>query len=227
MVKTMREGAGYVQLLHELVFSLYLPFLVVSAHEAGGRRWAVKLIYWGVSHGYLGKSFGMEDYRVDLVDFLFLWTSVVLIFFILRLSSKLSITRLVLKYFAVIVAVAGFPVAALYQLQRADSRMLFFSAELILVGLCLVLWMRAKWPVSNRVSIVLLLVHYAFWSILESSPGYAWYVLWPFWQWAWPIRKYMWLAYPLIGLCSTLLWSAYFKRSETTEELGSLLTAEE
>lgn len=207
--------------LHELLFSIFLPFLILSAHEqeAGG-RWAIALVRWGVLHNYLRPNVGIEDNRLLLMDFLLLWLSAALIFLILRVFARLPITRLALRSFAGLVAIAGFPLAAMYV---RSNRILSPEVALLLggMGLVLFLWANRKWPASTPLNVFLLFLYFAVWATPlaggTSLKGAAWILLWPGWdRLALRIWQYGWLIYPILGFCSTLLWAAFFRRTENT-----------
>jgi len=219
----IRQSTKRLRLIYELLFSIYLPFLIVSAHEGeAGGRWAIRLIHWGVLHGYLHQNVGMEDNRIFFADFLLVWLSAILIFLLLRLFARFSITHVVLRSLAGLVAVAGFPLASMYV---RSGRMLSPEAALLLAGVCLVLflWAYRKWRVPMLLNIFLLLLYFAVWATPltggTSLEGASWILIWPgLWRWVSGFWKYGWLIYPLLGFCSTLFWAAYFRQSEAGEQ---------
>jgi hypothetical protein len=212
-----------LRLIHELLFSIYFPFLILSAHEGeAGGRWAIKLIHWAVLHDYLHANVGIEDNRIFLADFLLLWLSAALIFSILRSFARSSITCLVLQSFAGLVAVAGFPLASMYVRGR---RVLSPEVALLLGGVCLVLslWANRKWRVTRLWNIFLLLLYFAVWATPlaggTSLQAASWILLWPgAWRWALGIWQHGWIIYPFLGFCSTLVWAAYFRQSEKNNQ---------
>jgi len=224
MSKPIGRNLVYVPWLHELLFSVYLSFLVVSAHEGGGQDWATRLVLFFVSHGYAQATRAMEDYRVDLADFSLVWLSAILIFLLLRLFPRFPFKRIVLNSFAGLVALAGFPLASLYQ---RNGNMISLEVGLVIVGSCFILWAYRKRPVSSPVAIALLILYFVLWSSIGG--GYhivgSWFALWPAWRRSWPYLEHLWLVYPLLGFCSTLLWAAYFRQSEANEQSGSSATA--
>jgi hypothetical protein len=206
-----------IQLLHELLFSFYFPFLLVSAHERGpGGAWAVKVVHWAVSHGYLGENVGIEDERIFFADFILLWASVVFVFFLLRVKAFRPVSRIVLRFLAGATALLGYPLVAVYT--RRDL-MLFVYAELVIATICLLLWMFTRWHVSMHINIILLLLHFIFWSTFGGGPSLtqaAWTAIWP------PLYLrpglmgllgHSWLCYPLLGFLSTLIWAMQFRKS--------------
>ena len=209
---------GPIRWFHELIFSIYFPFLVISAHEREvGGRWAIGIVRWGISHGYL-HDYGLmlEDYRVDVADVLLIWFSILMFYLIVRLTSKLSISRILLRYVAGALAVAGYPLTLIYTLRHS---MPFLYVELAIAAACFVLWSKHRWPVSTPLNITLVILHYAFWASLGGgrSFGAGLLLLWPSWYRSWKMTifpiSYTWGIYPLMGLCSTLLWACFFRMS--------------
>lgn len=223
MSKYISVGAKQTRVLHELLFSLYFPFLVVSAHEREpGGHWAIKLVHWAVSQGFARKNVGIEDYRIYVVDFLLVWIPAVLIFLSLRLLARFSFTTVFLRIFPALVAIAGFPLIHLHQ---RDSLIPFSALELALAGVCLLLWAYHKWPVSTVPSILLLILHSVLWSILGGRVGGAWILIWPSWYWRWGTGAFTaafpFVIYPFLGLSSALLWAAYFRQTELRNQSTS------
>jgi hypothetical protein len=99
-------------------------------------------------------------------------------------------------------AVAGFPLVCL----RAAPT----PAVIIEVGISifvLILWAQGRWPVSDGLSIVLLVFHQAFWllfcvSLLGRATGPV--ALWSEWD-------YLVFVYPTLGLFYFLMWARDFK----------------
>jgi len=203
---------------HELIFSIYFPFLAISAHEREvGGRWAIEIVRWGISHGYL-RNYGLifEDYRVDIADVLLVWSSILVVYVVVRLTAKLSISRILLRYVAGALAVAGYPLTLIC----TRYNMPFLYVELAIAIACFVLWAKHKWPISKPVNIFLVILHYAFWASLGGGRSFAGglLLLWPSWYRNWGMTKltisYTWGIYPLLGFCSALLWACFFRTSE-------------
>lgn len=216
MTHAINKSDGRVRLLHELLFSVYSAFLIVSAHEGGPQRWAIGLLSYGARHGFIAASHAMEDYRVDWVDFSLIWLSAILIFTLLRLFACQPFTELVLRGLAGIVAISGFPLACLYQ---QNARLFTLEAGLVISGSFLVVWLYCKRPVPRVLVIILAILYFALWT---AYGGYRLvggsFLLWPGWSWTRDAWKRTWLAYPLLGLCSTLLWAEYARWSSTQED---------
>ena len=220
MADTKDRSALRVCLLHEVLFSVYLPFLIVTVHEnANGSDWANRLVHWAVSTHRLRPTASIEDYRVQVVDFLLLWLSAAVIFLCLRLLMRFSLTKPIVRGFAGLCALAGFPVAGMYE---KTGRLFSASALLIILmsSIALFLWARHKWPERRTVNISLLVLYNAVWSSLFHGLGRGWIAIWPSWHWTWPAWKYMWVAYPVLGLCLTLVWAWNFRQSEEQDVSG-------
>lgn len=211
-----------ITICHQLLLSVYVPFLVVTVHESdGGRNWANRLVHWGVSHHFLWSSVGIEDYRVDVIDCLLVWVSAVVIFACLLVLRRLSDQDIVLKYFSGLFALAGFPIAVLY-LTTVHLFSVNASAIVVISGLVLFLWTRRKWLVPPPLNILIVVLYNIVWSVLCRGLGRGWLIFWPSWHWTWPIWKYMWLAYPVFATCLTIVWARYFRNSEAHDVAGPL-----
>lgn len=208
-VYTNLRGLTYLQ---ELLFSVYVPFLVVATHETGS-HWAIDIVLWGISRGHLHPTTAIEDYRVDEVDFLLIWISVISIFLLLQILRRFASTRMFLRNFAIIPAAFGLPLANLYE--RPYGRFLFVGVLIIgASGFAIFLWCIHKWPVvSKSLNIFLLTSYFALWSLVGQG-GRSWLIFWPSWHWASTVWPYIWLIYPVIGFCSALVWTAYFRATE-------------
>jgi hypothetical protein len=71
MAGPIERSRNRLRLFYQAVFSIYVPLLVVSAHEEWPvGRWATKLLHLGMSNGYLAdRGLTMEDNRVETIDF--------------------------------------------------------------------------------------------------------------------------------------------------------------
>src|ERR1700676_4661951 len=126
----------HLRWLHEIAFSIYFPFVVISVHEEGTQPWGTKLLFWLVSHGYAAASKAMEDYRADVIDFQLLWLSAFLLFLGLRLFATHFVSRFVLTNVAGFVALAGLPLACIYQ---RDLSIFSVEAVLVVAGVIVIL----------------------------------------------------------------------------------------
>jgi hypothetical protein len=91
-------------------------------------------------------------------------------FLMLRLMRQSKLNRSILRMFAPAIAVFGFPLACLYS---GTSHMLFLMVELVIVAIGLLLYVRRKWPVSAPLNILLLVLHFMFWSAVCGAGVFA------------------------------------------------------
>jgi hypothetical protein len=208
----------HAQWMNELLVSIYLPLLVIAAHESINQAWANRVLSFLVSRGFAGASNAIEDYRVNRVDFWLTWSSVFLLFLVLRLCRRLAFVQIVLRTVAGLLALVGLPLASMY---AGSGHALSLQGGLLLGGasLILILWVYRKWRAPLILNILLLCAYFAVWASLlaagSSLKRVASILIWPrWWDGAWQLSQYVWLTYPLLGICATLVWAVYFRRSE-------------
>lgn len=108
-----------------------------------------------------------------------------------------------------VVAVAGFPVAALYV---AHGGLLFIRLEVAASVVLVVLYYYRAWPAWAALSVILLVLHFGFWSWgFQNSNWPGWLLFWPGWDWVWRAGRWSSLLYPLIGFSSSIAWGLYVK----------------
>ena len=122
------------------------------------------------------------------------------VFISLRVVEHFRGTLTGIRVITGLIAVAGFPLVCL----RAAPT----PAVLIEVGISmfvLIMWAQERWPVSDRLNIVLLVFHHAFWLLFcVSLLGLA----------TRPITLWSELVfvYPTLGLFYSLMWARDFKK---------------
>jgi hypothetical protein len=214
-----RANRPLPRMLLELLFSIYFPFLLVSMDETkGGVAWSTKLLIFYKSH-QASSGRPMEDYRSDIITFLLIWVSAVLIFCCVHLLGKLGIGKGFFFAVSGTVALAGYPLFLVYPSHR---QLPFMYVELGITLVCGALAAMRIWPVSTPLSILLLLMHYALWSSIgggHRSVG-GWYLLWPSYQNR-QILQYAWIVYPVFGLGISLLCGVCIKDSAARVPLSS------
>lgn len=206
------------RLLHEIVFAIYFPLLIVWTNAQTARiPWVVRLQLLIASYHRLHSPL---DPELRLAIGLLWGLLAAIIFLCLRTLSRLSFTDFFLRTFAGMAAVAGFPLAYLYSYGYSA----WVAPEVVAVVACAFLYLYRRWPLSAPWSISLLVVHFGLWTLVawdSASRGPGLYLLWPgsdYWIWT---RMHPDLIYPLLGLCSTLLWAAYVRHSWTSDQPGS------
>jgi hypothetical protein len=212
MTTTVAGNPEYVPWLHELLFSIYCSFLFVWGKESRPFAWPTRYLYFWHPHAV---SLGRVDFLLFYLELFMILTAA--IFLCLRLTRRFSLTQVLLRPIAGAIALTGFPLVCLYRQNRLSF---FLGVELALTAVCFLLWMYRRWPVSAPLNVVLLILHYALWSLFSGAAHVASS------PWAWGIWDYAWFVYPALGLAYTLVWAAYFRHSGSTEHLGSPTTAE-
>jgi hypothetical protein len=151
---------------HEFLFSLNLTLL-------SALKLSVFYFPYGIQHminGYLHlhPHSGVGAWTVLLTSALVL---ALCIFFLLRLLASTSIAEQFLRSIAGIVSLIAMPALWLYYTHLSgqlpglpDLPRALLLIELVAAIVCATLYLRGKWPVPGWGSIVLLFVHYGFWS---------------------------------------------------------------
>jgi hypothetical protein len=192
---------------HDLVFSILLVLLLVSGHEgAGSLSWSVRLRNLFLSSPPSSVAMTDNNFGIYVVAFMLIWTSTVLIFVLVRLLRGFHRIDFILLSFTGFVAMAGYPIVSLYS---RTVQAPFMTVELLLAIGCFTLWAWRKWPVSAPLTTLLLIVHFSLWASFSTFPFLCCLYLWPGWVWNWGgnIGAKMRLVYPLLSLCSALLWT--------------------
>lgn len=129
----------------------------------------------------------------------------------MRFLARLQILDLVLRTFAGIIAVTGFPLACGYISFRGYLRMFgsvtrallyvyaphrWLAIEVLISLACISVYVFLKWPTKARWGLLLLCLHFVIWTWFSSMGG-----------------ERSQLIYPLLGLLASLAWGAYVRRS--------------
>jgi hypothetical protein len=117
--------------------------------------------------------------------------SAVICFLFFRIAARLSAATAVLRISAGVVAVAGLPLS----LRLIQPFPVILFVEIIAASVCVLMYVFGKWNVPYLISILLLGLHFAFWS------------------WGALHQMFFWPLYPVIGFCSALVWALYLKQS--------------
>ncbi len=211
--QTGHRTTGYLERIHEFLFSAYFSLLFAWAEETRPFRGSIQGRYsipWSMQGRFIrfwhphAVALGPTDFLMFYLE-LFLVPAAVM-FLCLVVIRRFSLTRFLLRPLGGLLAVVGLPLVNLYHL---DRRLVLLEFALALSVICFVLWACQKWPLSTPVSIFLLIVYYVVCSLFGGGPGSF------NWGWAHGIWEYLWLVYPVLGFCYTLVWAAYFRQSET------------
>lgn len=197
---------------------------VRSVLHGGGDSWVYRL---SVTLGF-GRPLSYEDSGLRFA-FLLLWLgSATLVFLCVRLLSRSSSLRSLLRVVSGMVAVAGFPIASAYTSFRgylnmlrsipqallyayAPHRWLGLEALASLVGLFLYAF--SKRLQKATLALPMLFLHFAVWSwLVIFGAGSGNILLWPGHSWVSLTREHPSLIYPLLGLLASVVWGLYVRR---------------
>lgn len=144
----------------------------------------------------------------DITDFLLFYLKIFLvltaiIFLGLWLVERLPFARKAILAAGGVAALIGFPLVSLYQ-----GNLILLLGLTPVAGVCLLLWVRGKWPLPAWLTILLLAVYnFLCWFFSGMAP----LQFRPIGGWmAWAD---IWIAYPIAGVCYSLIWASYFRRS--------------
>jgi hypothetical protein len=234
----------YIRYLHELIFSIYLPGLLIWANDASSRwagqpgdrvPWVLQLKFWMTGDD---RSHSLVDDPKLRVAFVFLWiASAAVLFLLLRILARLSFVHFFLHSFAGVVAVAGFPLAYLcarlgrarvgeFGAQFADvTGITVLCVSLLLletaaVLLCAFLYSSGRWPRRTISAILVLVLHSGFWSFCAWGMRYLSLggvpLFWPGYNLTDLTLRAPQMLYPWLGFLASLAWGLYAKLSPRT-----------
>lgn len=211
MGQIIQRNPGHLERIHEFLFSVYFSLLFTWVEESRPFRGTIRGRYtlpWSAQGRFI-RFWHPHAVALSRTDFLLFSLELLLIpaggmFICLLVIRRLSLTRVLLLPLGGLLAVAGMPLVNLYHL---NPRLAFFDVALALSAICFALWARRKWPLSIPVSIFLLVLYYVVCFLFGGGLDAF--------NWAERIWEYLWLLYPVVGFCYTLVWAAYFRQSET------------
>jgi len=146
--------------IYELLFSLYLSVVVISAEEMRDFSWSTSLRLSIFSYFNPHAQRPIDDpHRERLIAFWLLWLIVVIIFLCLRFFGRFSLMRGPLEMVGGFVALRGLPAALLYT--GFGNRVLLVS-QILLSGLCAFLYVSRRWPASDQLNLALLVLYFSF-----------------------------------------------------------------
>lgn len=227
MTKTTPGMAKHLRWLLELLLSAYLtgPSLTVYLFKVNGSF--LLLLANRIARAHYPPSANPTDidYEFQLAFDLLWCIAAAATFILLRLLARFSLTGIALRRFAGLAAVAWFP---LYWLcfprmvtglpYLSNVTILLFGVEVLAIVVCAHFYPRPKWPFSQRVSLLLLVLHFGLWlcPFLPERWGFdlfsiGWYHVWIRW-------RELGLLYLLLGFCSTLSWALYLKPQPETRQ---------
>jgi hypothetical protein len=227
--ETTTKIGQLVRYAHELAFSVYFPFLLIWVNDArsGWRNnpgdrlpWVLQLQLL-MTGGYHPRS-SVDDSTLRIA-FISLWAaSAVTIFVLLRILARFSFTHVFLRTFAGIVAVVGFPLTCVYACPGlyAYRGLSLTLVEVVAALVCAFLYVSGSWPSKAPWGILLLVLHFAFWSwcawILRYFPLGGVPLLWPGYSSTWHTLEAPQLIYPWLGFLASLGWGLYVRLYDTS-----------
>lgn len=230
MTETSGRHPVRLRWMFEALLSIFATLLIVSANlQAHKSPWAERLYF----HYYPHPPGAFADYYgVALAGFLLVWFLAGAMFLLLRLTARFPLTETGLRILGGIVAATGYPLMVLY---TSRDPLLFVELEVGVAVVFAVLYSVRRWPFSRGASILLLVLHFGWWSggvwgfflrgthkiYVEMWPG--WLLLWPGWYWKSRGHEVMGLVfnsvYPLLALSCALVWILYVKRSGARRDI--------
>jgi hypothetical protein len=202
----IRKGAT----LLEVSSSVYFSLLIITANGAISAQHLARDSWVDRLQSMITPSHYAWSYQFA---FGILWAgAAVLVFTLLRLSARLS-SDFILRTGGGIVSVLGFPLIFGYvsfrgflHMLRSPSQALLYAysphrwllAEVIVSIVCVLIYASLSLPSKrfSTVALLLLLLHFAFWSWFALTDGASL------------------LIYVLLGLLASLVWSRYVSRVE-------------
>jgi hypothetical protein len=197
----------------ELLLSIYCSCLFGWVEESRGFALSTQgryLYLWNPNAVRLGRS----DIAIFYIELVFVPAAVVLVF--LRFARLSPCTQVLGRAFAGAVAVAGFPLACLFCFYREHLHLFPGSAELATAMIGFFLWVRHRWLVWAPIRLLLLILHYVFWSLAFFSffsGGLGIRYL----SGHWGIWEYALFLVPTLGFCYSVAWAVFFRQIEETQ----------
>lgn len=100
-----------------------------------------------------------------------------IIFLVVRITTYVRPARSLLLILPGLVSVAAYPLGSLWSqlhwLRMSNAHALWLLLEIIIVVVCTMLYLYRRWPISGRLTLVLLAVHFGFWLWVSGSFGRA------------------------------------------------------
>ena len=208
------------RITYEVLFSLYLSTVVISAEEMRDFSWSTSLRLLVFSHFRPRAQKPIDNPHAErLIAFFLAWLLAILIFLCLRFVAKYSIRRLPLETAAGFVAFGGLSAALLYS--GMGNRVLL-AAQVALGALCAFLYVYRMWPASWRLNLAFILLYFGFstWEAWHSWITFplGFFLLWPGFDWilgTYPQTKNI---YPLLGFIFSMSWGIYVRDNAAASE---------
>ena len=214
----------WVRWFHEILFSLNFSWITTwyeRVHGSGPVPWLPNARFSSTAYSLLERlswRLHIQEPPTVLVQDVCSFCVAIVVFLVLRLLARFSLTSVFLRTFAGAFAIAGFPVYVLlfsweffYPLRIEPYWLWLFICEAMVALICGILYYMRKWPLPSLFSILLLLLHFGFWGLATrnyvSIPREIHiYGLWNLGIWVSTIFYY---GFPVFGFLSSLAWGVY------------------
>jgi hypothetical protein len=208
MGKNLSTHTGYGRYLHEFLFSLNaaLVFRLTSARTSFSNlesrlKWQINDVLHLGAHSNVGGYTAFFALALGLA---------LGIFVVLRLCSRTLLARELLRSVAGIVSLLALPVSWLYATHLfpvprtlPNPRDPWIFLELVATMACAVFYLFARWPLPGWTGVLLLALHFGFWTWLSLGGPYFW-------------RAAADLIFPTVGFFSCLAWGSYVSDQKRT-----------
>lgn len=169
MTETRAAATRRERWIHESLFSLNLAWTLVwyeRVRNPVSLLWLhssplVQYLYWHTRH--------VEPETV-LVQVLWSFALGAVVFLLLRLLARVSLTEVFLRTVTGLFALTGFPLFALtlpmffFVPARIGSLVPWLSLEVVAASICGVLYYSQKWSPSAPLGVILLAMHFGLWA---------------------------------------------------------------
>ncbi len=218
------KARKWVRWVHELLFSFNFAWITTRYEGIRGGGlvpWLPNSRFSSIVYVFLEhlswRLHIQEPPSVLVLEVLSFFVAIV-VFLVLRLLARFSLTGGFLRTFVGVFAIAGFPFFALcypwalFQPFQIESHGLwFFVCEAVVAFICGILYYLRKWPLPALFSILLLLSHFGLWgwetwnyvSIPREIQIYG------FWSLGIWVSTTFYFAFPVFGFLSSLAWGVY------------------
>jgi hypothetical protein len=188
-VVNMRKG--YLQPLHELLFSLNIALVGITALILGDGVFAPFVRLSSFVNQQLGRK-AMDAAGGYLAFFGYVTVLTTALVFILWFLRRAAVTRAILAYTGGFLAIGLSPACWFYITHWHG----WYPIEVIVCALCSALYLAQTWPIPTAGTILLMSVHYGFW-------GHR------FWQQT--RHNIAELLLPTVGFLSCIVWGLYVR----------------
>ncbi len=190
-----------IDFTYELALSIYFSSLLAGVIQVARTIWRIHmaiLFFWDPR----ARDLPRIDYVLFYLEIYII--PAIIIFGLLQLAKRFPHRDVFLSVLGGIMAIGGLPLAIILAISHDPLAIAPYS-ELIVAGVCFLLWVYGKWPLSSGTNVLLLALHLSIWSLAGAGLTLSYGREWSFW-------RYARLIYPALGLGYTLLWARYIRQ---------------